>query len=184
MTRKLRRTCSPKAMIRDFVRRLLETLVCFRSQEKERKSKTTEVEVAEPSCNNAATEVEVEVEEKEIHVDTEEKRDEQPDYCNDNDGDETPTHQVPQPSNEAAVLQQDMLADQAYEVSYSIYPSSSSSSLPDQPPPAYYNPSMSENPPYLPYDARCCPNRQSDSSFDNWVDQLYEWFFGVQFYYH
>lgn len=164
---------------------LSEILVCFRSQEKERESKTTEVEAAEPSCNNAATEVEVEVEEKEIHVDTEEKRDEQPDYCNDNDGDETPPqHQVPQPSNEAAVLQQDTSVDQAYKVLYSIYPSGSSSSLPDHPPPAYYSPSMSENPPYYPYDARCCPNRQSDSSADDLAHRLADWIFGVRFYYH
>lgn len=152
---------------------LPDTLVCFRSQEKEG---ATEVKVIEPS--NAATEVE----EKEIHVDTEEKRDEQID-CIDSDDDETPPqHQVPQPSNEATVLQQDTSAE-AYELSYSIYPASCSS-WPNDPLPAYYNPSMSENPPYYPYDVRCYPNHQSESSTDDLAHRLADWLFGFRFYYH
>lgn len=167
---------------------LSDLLVCFTSQEKKRESKsrgTEEAKAAQPSnaaqVDSSNTQV---VEEKEIHVDTEEKREQQPDSNdNINGADETPPHQVAQPSNEAVLQDMSTSVQPPYQLSYSIYPAASCDDPWYDAPPAYYNPSMSENPPYYPYDARCCPN-QSDSSGDDFAHQLADKIFAVQFYYH
>lgn len=129
------------------------------------------MKATEPIINASQTDssntTEVE-DQEEIHVETEEK--------------------VPQQSNEAVVddAQQETSVEPSDQLSYSIYPATCDAWLDDpsyNPMPAFYNPAMSENPPYYPYDARFCPH-QSESSTDDFAHQLADSIFGVRFYYH
>ena len=152
-----------------------------------KKSKTsntqsTKAEPTQPS-NNAQTDSsnsksELEEEEKIIHVDFEEITSAPP--------------SMPQKSTEIVLpldddSEEERSSIQANDIPrYSIYPATYNPCHGDpwfDPPPTYYALAMSENPPYYPRDNRFCAD-QSESSSDDFAQRIYNYFFGVNFYFH